>query len=191
MSPISEAARIVARAAATAFGGEPRVDRFYDEPEPHSVDVLTCVDRPTPGFSTYSTVSLHAATNLLEGADIRVEVAGIAPRGVAEFPNVLATAAFRVIKDGWLCAPGVVFPALLSDYGLSSTMEHVLWAPPSPWEELSSVEIVDDLSVHWLLAIPISEAERSFLVDRGYDVLEALLAEHEAEYFDLERESLV
>jgi hypothetical protein len=128
---------------------------------------------------------------MLEGKDIRIELAGVAPNGVAEFPNVLATAALFVIKDAWLCAPGVVFPALLTEYELSSTLEHVLWVPPFPWEHLGSVEIGDGQRVHWLLAVPISEAERQLLNERGFDVLEALFAEHAIEYFDLERPSIV
>ena len=77
-----------------------------------------CLDRPTAGFATYSTIGLHEAPNLLDGKDIRVEVAGVADTAVVEFANLLATAAFYVIKDSWLCAPGVVFPGLVSDYGL-------------------------------------------------------------------------
>ena len=191
MTPVSDKRRGVVREAAKAFGGEARVERFYDESESRSVDILTCPDRPSRGFSTYSTVGLHEAPNVLEGDDIRVEVTGVAAPGVAEFPNMLASAAFFVMKEAWLCAPGVVFPGLVSDYGLSSTMEHVLWTPPFPWEELGSVRIADDLNVHWVLAVPISERERKFLLERGYDALGALFAEHELEYFDLERESLV
>ena len=70
-------------------------------------------------------------------------------------------------------------------------MEHVLWATPSPWDELGAVDVVGGPSVHWLLAVPISEAERRFLSDRGFGAFEALLARNEAEYFDLDRASLV
>jgi hypothetical protein len=164
-SQVAVTGRAVARAAAGAFGGKPSVRRYYDEREMHSVDILTSPDRPTPGFATYSTLSLHTAPNLLEGKDIRVEIAGVAPCSATEFPNMLASAAFFVIKDRWLCAPGVVFPALVKEYGPSSHLQHVMWAPPFPWEELGAVPVTDELTVHWLLAVPISEAERRFLIE--------------------------
>lgn len=191
MSTGHESTRIVAHAAAAAFGGEPKVERFYDEAEEYSVDLLTCADRPSIGFATYSTVGLHEAPNLLDGTDVRIEIAGVAPEVTTQFANMLATAAFLVMKDSWLCAPGVVFPSLVSDYQLSPTLAHVLWVPPFPWGELGSVEISAHAAVHWLLAVPISEAERQLLEERGFNVLEALLSEHEIDYFNLERASIV
>jgi hypothetical protein len=191
MSAIPESGKFVARSAAAAFGGTARVDRYYDEDESHSVDLLTCVDRPMPGFTTYSTVSLHTVPNMLDDSDVRIEMAGVAANQVAEFPNMLASAAFRVVIDGWLCAPGVVFPSLVTEQRLSSSLEHVLWVPPFPWEQLGSVDPDGGPIVHWLLAVPISEAERRFLVDRGYEHLEALMADRETEYFDLGRSSIL
>jgi hypothetical protein len=104
---------------------------------------------------------------------------------------VLATSAFNVIKDGWLAAPGVVFPGLLKEYGLSETLEHVLWVEPFAYEQLSDVDLGEGIHAHWLLAVPISEEERRFLVAEGYDALEKRFADAELEYFNLERPSLV
>jgi hypothetical protein len=188
---IPESQRLAARVAATAFGGSPRVQRYYDEPGEYRVDLLTCDERPTPGFSTYSTVSLHQSKDLLEQSDIRVEMAGVASTNLTEFPNMIASAAFNVIKDGWLAAPGVVFPSLVRRYGLSATLEHVLWVEPFPWDQLGSVELGGALSAHWLLGIPISESERQFLLDRGFDVFEALFEDRRVEYFDLSRKPVV
>jgi hypothetical protein len=191
MSAIAESGKAVARAAAAAFGGAPRVDRFYDEDESHSVDQMTCDGRPMAGFTTYSTLTIHTVPNLLDDADVRIEMAGVAGDHVATFPNMIASAAFRVIVDRWLCAPGVVFQGLVSEYDLSSTLQHILWVPPFPWEQLGAVELGDELAVHWLLAVPISEAERTFLNEHGYNVFEALMADRQVEYFDLERPSIV
>ncbi len=93
--------------------------------------------------------------------------------------------------DAWLCAPGVVFPSLVSQYRISSTLEHLLWVPPFPWEQLGAVDPGEGPMVHWLLGVPISEAERRFLLDRGFDEFEALMARREVEYFDLQRPSVV
>lgn len=102
---------------------------------------------------------------------MRVELAGVAPTTASAFPQLLATAASAVQRDGWLAAPGVVFRDLLAEYDLSDRLPHVMWVPPFAYEELARLQ-VDDLSVHWLLAIPISEAERLLLVEEGYAALE-------------------
>jgi antitoxin YqcF len=191
MTNVSPAQKAVARAAANAFGGIPIVQRYYDREESHWVDVLICRDRPVPGLSTYSTVTLHAALNDLDGKVVRVEFAGVAPNSLGSYPGMLATAAFNVLKDSWLAAPGVVFPSIVKDYDLSTTLDHIFWAPPIPWPQLGSFTIDEESTVQWLLAVPISESERRFVFDHGFDQTEALFAQHEIEYFDLERSPVV
>jgi hypothetical protein len=161
--------------------------RYLDEPEQHSVDLVKCDDSPWSGYTTYSTVSLHLFPNMLEGDDVRVELAGVAETGIDQFPNLISTAAFYVIKDRWLAAPGVVFPDLLREYDLRTRMEHLMWAPPFAWETLRKVAVSSELAVHWLLAIPIYESERRFLLDRGYFEFEDLLEREDTQYFDLGR----
>jgi len=72
-----------------------------------------------------------------------------------------------------------------------ATLRHLMWTPPFPWNELNRVEGVDGLTVHWLFAVPIADTERQFLEDHGFDALEALLEEHNVEYFDLARSPVV
>jgi antitoxin YqcF len=183
----------VAQAALGQIGGAPTARRYGDEDESHWVDIAEFADRPMDGYATYSTLSLHGTPNPLEGEDIRVEIAGVAPRAASGFPDLLSTAAFFVIKDHWLCAPGVVFPGLLPTYypALSSTLEHLMFVGPFPWQGLSRVEISRDLAVHWLLAMPISEAERRYLLEHGYDRFEELFEAQGVEYYDLDRPSVV
>jgi hypothetical protein len=45
--------------------------------------------------------------------------------------------------------------------------------------------------VHWLQGVPLTENERLFLVDRGFDALSERLASADAAYYDLERDSVV
>lgn len=187
-SEVTSEARHLAKAAAAAFGGTGRVHQFHDRDETHSIAILTCSGAPQEGFSTYSTIGLHEVPNMLDDNDVRVELAGVAGAGDAEFPNMLATAAFQVRKEGWLAAPGVVFPAMVGDYGLSETLEHLLWVPPFPWEELGGVVVSSELTVHWLLGIPIAESERRLLVEEGYPALERLFELRDVSYYDLRRE---
>jgi antitoxin YqcF len=191
VSSVGESARAAARAAAAAFGGTPQVSTYYDRDETSSVDILACKDETALDFVRYSTLGLHMLTNMVDEDDIRIEMAAVARHDVVEFPNLLATAAFYFIKNRWQCAPGVVYRSLLNEYGLSPTLEHVMWVEPFEWDQLGSVDVGGGVTIHWLLAIPISEAERRFLVDRGLDELEKIFIDREIEYFDLNRQSLV
>jgi antitoxin YqcF len=191
MRSVTPTARAVAKTAASAFGArDPQVHAYYDEDESHRVDVMECSDCPTAGFTTYSTLTLHETPNLLDERDVRVELAGVAATSQTAFSNLIATAAFYVMKQGWLAAPGVVFPNLLNEYDFSPSLDHVLWVQPFPWEELGCVDVGAARTVSWLLAIPISAAEHRLLLEKGYDSLEARFAEHELEYFDLSRPSI-
>jgi hypothetical protein len=191
--PVPQTGAAVAKAVRDAVGGHPAVQRYYDEAEANWVDIMRWPDRPTLEMVTYSTLSLHLAPNVLEREDIRVEIAGVAPKSASRFENLLSTAAFFVMKDHWLCAPGVVFPDLIPRYcpELSSTLQHLLFMEPFPWSHLSSVDVGADLQVHWLFAMPISEAERVFLLKNGYNKLEALFESADVQYMDLARESMV
>jgi len=184
---------LVAKAALGQIGGTPRTRRYADEDESHWIDIAEFVDRPMVGYSAYSTLSLHMTPNMLEGDDVRVEIAGVARSGASGFPQLLSTAAFFVVKDHWLCAPGVVFPGLLQRYcpGLSNTLEHLIFVEPFPWIGLSSVKLPENLTVHWLLAMPIAEAERLYLLEQGYERFEELFQARNVEYYDLDRSSAV
>ena len=83
--------------------------------------------------------------------------------------------------------PGVIFPDLVRNRRLSRTLEHIIWAPPFPWPQLGTVAVGDGLEVHWLLAVPISESERQFVLRRGFDEFEKLMSEGDVEYWNLDR----
>lgn len=188
---VSSAAKHLAKTAAAAFGGTPRVQRFYNQDESHSIDILISVETPFEPFTTYSTLGVYETPNMLDDNDVRVELAGVAGSTDDDYPNMLATAASFVQQEHWLAAPGVTFPGLVREYGLSEHLDHVLWVPPFPWDDLHRVEVSPELIVHWLLAVPIAESERRFLLDEGYPALEQLFEQRQVEYYDLQREPLV
>lgn len=186
-----ETGRAAARAAIAAFGGTPEIHRYGDENESHKIDILSCKDRPSPGLVSYSTLGVHLVPNLLDDDDFRVELAGIAESSVEQFPNLLATAAFYVIKNRWHVAKGIVFDGLLNEYKLSTTMNHLMWVEPLEWDALRSVDVGDGITVHWVLGIPLAESERQYLNDNGFWKLEALLVDREVDYWDLNRHPAV
>jgi len=183
--------KAIARRIAESFAGAPSVHQYSDDSGSTSIAVLRSADRPSPRHTSYSTIGLSEHPNNIGGTDVRVELAGICSSDVDLFPNVLASSAFAAINDGLLIAPGIVFEGAVSDYGLSESLPHVVWVPPFVWPELGSVSVTESLVAHWLLAVPISEVERLFLVDHGFDKFEKLLEDRDVRYFDLSRDSLV
>ena len=186
-----ESGRAAARAAIAAFGGKPEIYAYGDENESRKVDILSCENRPNPGLVSYSTLGVHLMPNLIDDDDFRVELAGIAEESVDQFPNLLSTAAFYVIKNRWHVAKGIVFPGLLKQYDMSKTMEHLMWVEPLEWDTLRSVDVGGGLNVHWVLGFPISESERLYLMDNGFWKLEALMVDREVDYWDVNRRPVV
>lgn len=184
--------RIVSRHASKVLGGESSVHAFYDESEDNVVAIVTCSGTPSGRLTAVSTASLHATPNLLEDDDIRVELLLVTDSRYVEAANVLATSAFDVVKDGWLAAPGVVFPNAVSEYYRDATTPHLMWTEPFDFPELSSVQLegLED-DVHWLQGVPLTESERAFLVDSGFDTLSERLEAADAPYYDIMRQSVV
>ena len=175
----------------SVIGGERQVRAYYDEPEEHVVAVVEASRTPHPTLATFATASLHAVPNLMDGRDVRVELLMVGPVRMAEAANIVATSAFRVLKEGWLAAPGVVYPNAVREYVPDTTVPHVMWSEPIEFQGLSTIS-VDTLGhqVHVLQAVPLAEAERTFLVEHGFDALAARLASAEAEHFDFWRASI-
>jgi hypothetical protein len=103
----------------------------------------------------------------------------------------MATLAFCVINSGWFCAPGVIFPDVVSMYKHSDTMSDIYFAYPFLWEERLRSTMIGDRKVAWLLAIPVSKAETEFAQSHGPDKLEDLFVEKGIDIYDLNRASVV
>jgi antitoxin YqcF len=193
MSSISEEDRAIAKAAAEAFGGRPRVTRFWDDNHVSSIDILRCEDRPQEGITTYSTVGL-SGWPLFKGEKeygCRLEIVGACRSSFEGFANALSTAAFCVINSRWFCCPGMIFPDVLTMYDSSPTLQHFLFVSPFLWEGTLNTIDRGGHTVAWLLAVPISEEERMFAEENGTERLERLFVDRQIDIFNLHRRSEV
>lgn len=186
----------VVEAAVKAIGGEPEVEGMVDAGAKTRVDVLTCRNAPVPGWTTWSTVTLHTEHNPLpmvsgETVEIRAELMTVGLPGSDVMGKVLGSCAFAVLQDHWMMAPGVVFGDVVSLYDPDTTTPHLMWAHPFTATELGSVPIDEQLTVHWLVGMPITEAERQWMESHDYDSFANLLDEHQVTYSDLRRKSVV
>src|SRR5262249_12982071 len=98
--------------------------------------------------------------------------------------------AAQIIDRKYFCAPGVIFPDMLSLYGLSKTMEHFYFMPPFLWPDLET-KVFGTKKVAWLLAVPISDAEAQVAGNKGAAALEDLFDAEQIDIFDLQRPSVV
>lgn len=189
---VTETQRAAARSVAATLGVErPSFGRYLDEGEGASIDIVTCVDRPEEGLATASTIGLHLFPNALDGESVPVELLAVTHADVDWLPNLVSTAAFYVMKQGWLAAPGVVFPDVVREYDPDTTVPHLMWFPPFIWPELGTVDLGDGARAHWLMGVPITESERAFLLEHGFDRLEQLFLDNQVAYFDVNRQGLV
>lgn len=192
MTPISEDNKAIAQAVMHAFGGNPQITRFWDEPKIQSVDVLECIDRPEVGVSSFATIGLSDYPNRAEpgGKDIRVELLGACACETSGFDHVLSMAAFCVINTRRFCGPGVIFPNAIAMYDLSRTMKHLMFVRPFLWDDSLTMMELETKRVTWLLSVPISEAEYAFAKQHGSAALEEKFELQHIDIFDLHRPCL-
>jgi hypothetical protein len=186
--------KLVARHAASAFGGDPQVAEYFHDTDPLTVNILWCDDRPVGDLISYSTIGLSdCAMKDEDGADfpLRVELAGLCQKGESNFANVLASAAFCIMRTLRLIAPGSVMPNYVKEYFTSTTVPHLYFTAPYIWDnELATLDL-SSKRVAWLLVMPISDRERRFIEENGDDKFESLLEKQQIVITDLYRSSAV
>ncbi len=186
---VTENASLAAQTLVDACGASPAIKAYGDEARTWSVDIALFADRPVEGFSTAGTVSLSDHGLGLEQG-LRIEIVAVFPAAADAFPQALASSAVAAISQGWRIRRGAVHPDILRMYDLSDTLEHLLFAAPYLWGDALAPVRCGDLTIAWLLAVPISEAERAYAEKHGAVALENLLAEHKIDITDLNRASV-
>jgi antitoxin YqcF len=185
--------KAVAKQAWTAFGGTPNVRAFHHDTEELCVDILRCDDRPDEGVTSYSTVGLSDCLMLKEdGTEFpaRLEIAGACATASELFPNILGSAAFNIMRTRRLCGPGSVMAGCVREYYPSTTVPQLYFTAPFLWEDTLRALDCGTKRVCWLLAIPISDHEQTFLRQHGDTALEDLFEEQQIDIFDLNRASV-
>ena len=172
---------------------DPKVISFADETNKFKVDIYIGENRPDIGFSTYSTIGLSNYTIGLVDEhehEIRVEFIGMCVNDFVEFPNIIASCAFNIIKDSYSCRPGMVVPNIIRDYDDKLEMKHIYYTYPTYWENLQG-QVIDDHIVNWLFTVPISDNELEYLEKYGIESFEELLETNNTEVFDIYTKSVL
>lgn len=170
-----------------------RIARHHDEKEKSSVDILSCVNQPQKGVTSYSTIGLseHSIGLKADNKKLRVEIVSAAYSNFNHTPNIIATCAFYIINDNFTCYPGAIFKYIIKLYTLDTKLTSVLMVPPFLWEgKLKNIETSEGI-VTFLMAIPISDSEKDYAMENGSEALEKLLEEKKVDIFDYNRQPVV
>jgi len=186
-----EIKKIIAKKELEVIGGKPQVFRYWDDNKIKNIDILSSTDRPYCGIVSYATIGLseHDIGLFNNNKSLRVELLGACNEKEAFFANILASVAFEVMKQG-KCLYGDIVQNVISEYSKNTEMKHVYLMDPFLWEEFKTLEF-EDVSVAWLLLIPISEQEKEYAIVNGGEALEDKLEDAHIDIFDLNRKSIL
>jgi antitoxin YqcF len=190
---VSHDNKTIAKQIVAAVGGNPSVKKFWDEENNHHIDLLLLADRPTSGVTTVSSIGLSDTPLYFKNKEYptRVEILGCCESKEELFPNIISTASFSIIKDGWFCAPGIIYPDIISMYYPGYSMKHLYFTTPFLWEDsLPTIELPTK-KISFLLAVPISEEERSYAVEHSVAELESSFEKNNIDIFNLRRTSTI
>jgi antitoxin YqcF len=193
---VSDEEKQIARFLETRFGGRPRFfvhreapdDEFYvavavkdDYP---GADLVTCA---TNGISNYPLYNDDGSVY----ADTRLELVATCRSGQeGGLREMLFFSGRTVVKQRWLCAPGVFLLGAVSRFGAFGDMEHLYFTTPFAQEGFEST-VFGERRVSWLAAIPVSTAEMNFAREKSTEALEDLFVEKDVDWENLQRRSAV
>ncbi|CAM3824521.1 hypothetical protein BS11774_19140 [Bacillus subtilis] len=190
---VTQENKVIARTVLGAFGGKPKVTKYWDDNENSNIDILSVSDQPQEGITSYATLGLsdHSINYEVNGTPLRIEIVAAMESASDIYANVLSTCAFNIINSNFTCAPGVIFKNVISMYDQETDMRHVMFVSPFLWEEDLELLEFSNKSVTWLMAIPISEGDLQVTEKHGPDYLQDLLESKQIDIFDIKRESVV
>lgn len=176
-------------------GGKPIVDRYAeDDEDPNWVDVMRTADCPQAGVTSYATLGMSRFDNGgLEsgGKPLRVELLAACQSEFTHMADGLSSCALNVAKSGYQVTPGVVHPNVLNLYEPGIVLKHLLLVPPFVWERQPPSRYLAEMTITWLMAIPIADSEIEYARLHGTDRLEELFVEHQIDVFDIGRAPVV
>ncbi|MBG0862640.1 suppressor of fused domain protein [Burkholderia sp. 9779_493] len=181
------------RHALSVFDGMPKVLEYLHDDLPMAVDVLSVADSPDPDLVSYSTIGLfETALGGETELGTRVELCGAMPADIEHWPNVLAFAAFALMRSRWAVMPGGVLEGYVAECYSDTLVPHLYLTAPFLWNDghFKQLDLESGEKVNWLQGIPISDAELEILRTRGDSEFEDLLEQADVDVFDLYRSSL-
>ncbi|MGN1411161.1 MAG: suppressor of fused domain protein [Oscillospiraceae bacterium] len=144
----------------------------YFQTKDYSIDILFCKDSPKPSYLTCATLGLVNKESQFtsNGKSIHIELLGLSTNKDGDTLGRIMSSLYRnVLEKNLPCAYGIIYTGFLEGILKNSEMKHIIFtAPPLFWEKSLGVLDLDDKNIlTWLYAMPISDAERQFIISKG------------------------
>jgi hypothetical protein len=176
---------------AGALGFEPHVYPYFDKTEENKLSVLSLADPIDQNVKIYCTIGVSDHPNIINATNIPIELLLATYKKYDKAPNILSTCGFYISKDGFECRPGTVFMRMVELYYKDTEMKHIYFTEPFLWQEKLEQLTLENKKVTFLFCIPISDKELQYKQENGDDALESLLQEHEIDFYDINRKSVI
>lgn len=147
-----------------------QVVMYKSADESLTIPVASASSSPEAGLSTYATIGLSQFDNGLtseSGNRIGIELLVTGREENTFLASGLANAALNIASGGYQAKPGIIFPGIFDGYGPDITTPHGLLWYPFAWDKQFDGLSRDGVDVEWLLVIPVSDDEVSFIAANG------------------------
>lgn len=160
-----------------------------DQSGTHTIEVFRADSDGGVLLSTIGLMDIAQGANA--SAPIFTEILMDSRKPDDKLGSVLATIAFHVMQFKAPLAPGVMFERAIDLYFPQHALPHAMLVVPFQWrDEMQRVELATK-TIHPLLALPISQAEREFVVENSPHALEQVWQARQVDVLDWGRASAV
>lgn len=193
---VSNEEKLIARFLEARFEGRPRFFIHRDAPDDEFYTAIAVMD-DYPGTDLVTCATNGISNSPLYNSDgsiypdTRLELIATCRSGQEEnLREMLFFAGRTVVKQRWLCAPGVFLLDAVSRFGSFGDMSHLYFTTPFAQDGFETA-VFGDRRVSWLAAIPVSTAEMNFARQNSTEALEDLFVEKDVDWEHLYRRSAV
>ena len=181
----------IAKHALGFIGGKPTVNRYSNSGQDKSVDIMCCQNSDFKEIKVYSSIGLWELDGGVKHDDksVRIELIGVAPNDSDYMGNIIASSVFEIL-DNRTFAYGQIIPNVVNAYVSGTELKHAVLLAPVYWDAYTALGD-NNLSVSWLMLVPISDKEKEYIHINGIDAFENKLASNSFDIIDFRRRSVV
>lgn len=182
--------KAVAKHELSFLGGKPKVNRHYNVNNDKRIDVLS-VNTSASNDAICTTIGLNGVDIGLisRNKSLRVELIATANIETDQLGNIVSSIAFDIM-DTSICSYGMIIPNVINYYIKDTEMKHALLMSPIFWPNYRAFED-EDVIVTWLMIVPISDSERSYIEKNGIDSFDHLMEFKKIDIINYYRKSIL
>ena len=181
----------IAKHAYNFIGGIPTVNRYNNQTKEKQIDIMCCRETKYADTNVYATIGLNEMDGgvISDGISVRIELISIALSNFEYMGNIISSVAYEIMDNGSFNY-GDVIQNVVSAYVPDTQLKHVVLLSPVYWRDYAPL-VEGNVSVSWLMLVPISDKEMEFIQANGIKAFETKLANSAFEILDLKRPSVI